>query len=134
MKSKSVYKIPNGKLLKISLIYNKKDNTVDQISIMGDFFAYPEEAIELIEDELKNTFLDKSCLLEKIKLVIKENNIEFIGLDAEGLTQGILMCLKKFSEWPDPKKTKLLLSLNSVGSKVKLGNISFNSSNSCLNI
>jgi len=94
MKSKSVYKIPNGKLLKISLIYNKKDNTVDQISIMGDFFAYPEEAIELIEDELKNTFLDKSCLLEKIKLVIKENNIEFIGLDAEGLTQGILMCLK----------------------------------------
>jgi len=61
---------------------------------MGDFFAYPEEAIELIEDELKNTFLDKSCLLEKIKLVIKENNIEFIGLDAEGLTQGILMCLK----------------------------------------
>ena len=94
MKSKSVYKIPNGKLLKISLIYNKKDNTVDQISIMGDFFAYPEEDIELIEDELKNTFLDKSCLLEKIKLVIKENNIEFIGLDAEGLTQGILMCLK----------------------------------------
>ena len=94
MKSKSVYKIPNGKLLKISLIYNKKDNTVDQISIMGDFFAYPEEAIELIEDELKNTFLDKSCLLEKIKLVLKENNIECIGLDAEGLTQGILMCLK----------------------------------------
>jgi len=94
MKSKSVYKIPNGKLLKISLIYNKRDNNIDQISIMGDFFAYPEEAIELIEDELKNTFLDKSCLLEKIKLVIKENNIEFIGLDAEGLTQGILMCLK----------------------------------------
>ncbi len=94
MQSKSVYKIPNGKLLKISLIYNGKDNTIDQISIMGDFFAYPEEAIEYMENELKNTFLDKNCLLEKINSVIKENNIEFIGLDVEGLTQGILMCLK----------------------------------------
>ena len=94
MQSKSVYKVPNGKLLKISLIYNEGDNTIDQINIMGDFFAYPEEAIELIENELKNTLLKKSYLLEKINLLIKENNIEFIGLNAEGLTQGILMCLK----------------------------------------
>jgi hypothetical protein len=94
MQSKSVYKIPNGKLLKISLIYNEKDNSIDKISIMGDFFAYPEEAIELIEDKLKNTIIEKNCLIERITSAIKKNNIEFIGLDAEGLTQGILMCLK----------------------------------------
>jgi len=94
MQNKSVYKIPNGKLLKISLNYNKKNNTINQISIMWDFFAYPEEAIEALEDKLKNTVLKKDKLIEKINFVIKENNFEFIGLDSEGLAQGILMCLK----------------------------------------
>jgi len=94
MQSKSVYKVPNGKLLKISLIYDKKNRSIDKISIMGDFFAYPEEAIETMEDELKNTKLVKDALLKKINTIINKNNIEFIGLDAEGLTTGILMCLK----------------------------------------
>jgi len=94
MQNKSVYKIPNGKLLKISLTYSKKNNTINQIRIMGDFFAYPEEAIEVLEDKLKNTVLSKDKLLGRINFVIKENNFEFIGLDAEGLAQGILMCLK----------------------------------------
>ena len=94
MISKSVYKVPNGKLLKISLIYDKKNHTIDQISIMGDFFAYPEEAVETLENSLKNIHLDKGSLLEKINNVIDENNFEFIGLDAEGLVTGILMCLK----------------------------------------
>jgi len=94
MQSKSVYKVPNGKLLKILLNYNEKENIIDKIIITGDFFAYPEEAIELIENGLKNTKIKKSCLFGKISSLIEENNIEFIGLDAEGLTQGILMCLK----------------------------------------
>jgi hypothetical protein len=92
MQSKSVYKIPDGKLLKISLDY--KDNIITEIRIMGDFFAYPEEAIEIIEDELKNSSLNRESLLDKINSVIKDNNIEFIGLNAEGLTDGIMMCLK----------------------------------------
>jgi len=94
MKSKSVYKVPNGKLLKIFLDYNEEDKLIKHVSITGDFFAYPEEAIELMEDKLKGIVLDRSCLLEKIQSVIKEYNIEFIGLNAEGLVDGILMCLK----------------------------------------
>jgi len=92
MQSKSVYKVPNGKLLKISLDYN--DTVISEIKIMGDFFAYPEEAIEIMENELKNISLDRDSLLKRINSVIKENNIEFIGLNAEGLTDGIMMCLK----------------------------------------
>jgi len=93
MNSKSVYKIPNGKLLKISLEYNENDNTISTVKIMGDFFAYPEEAIETLENELKNTQLKKEALMEKINSVIVENNIEFIGLNPEGLTEGIMRCL-----------------------------------------
>ena len=94
MQSKSVYKVPDGKLLKIFLDYNEENNTIIKIDITGDFFAYPEETIEVIENKLKDTVIEKNCLLEKINSIINDNNIELIGLDAKGLTQGILMCIK----------------------------------------
>ena len=93
MQSKSIYKVPNGKLLKIFMEYDEKSNSISSISITGDFFAYPEEAIEVMEDKLRNTSLEREILFKKINSVIKENDMEFIGLDAEGLTEGILRCL-----------------------------------------
>lgn len=94
MISKSIYKVPDGKLLKIKLNYNQKTNKINNVRITGDFFVHPEEAIEMIEEELKNLKLDKINLFEKIQSVVTQNNIELIGLDAESLTNGILMCLK----------------------------------------
>jgi len=94
MNSKSVYKIPKGKLVKISLEYDESNNTISNVKITGDFFAYPEESIEILENSLKNTELKKEKLLKKIDSIINSNNIEFIGLDAEGLSEGIMRCLK----------------------------------------
>jgi hypothetical protein len=94
MKSNSTYKVPGGKLLKITLEFDKEKNLINNLKITGDFFAYPEEAIELIEDELRNSLLTKEVLIKKINSIIKDNQIEFIGLNAEGLTDGIMKCLK----------------------------------------
>jgi predicted RNA methylase len=94
MQLKSVYKVPNGKLLKIILDYNTNNKLINNIKITGDFFAYPEESIDIIEKKLIDTLLIKEDLLEKINFVIKQYNIEFIGLDAEGLVEGILRCIK----------------------------------------
>jgi len=94
MQSKSIYKVPNGKLLKISLDYDEKDNSINKIKIMGDFFAYPEESIESMENELKNMSLEKESLIKKINSIIESYDIKFIGLHAVGLTEGILMCKK----------------------------------------
>jgi lipoate-protein ligase A len=92
MQSHSIYKVPQGKLLKISLEYDENKNIITEIRITGDFFAYPEEAIELLEKKLSGTVLDHVHLLEKITSLISEYHIQFIGVNAEGLTQGILMC------------------------------------------
>ena len=92
MQSKSVYKVPNGKLLKIFLDYNEKNDSINMIRITGDFFAYPEEAIEIIENELKGEVLDKRKLAEKINKIVTKQDIKFIGLDAEGLAEGIVLC------------------------------------------
>jgi lipoate-protein ligase A len=93
MKSQSVYKIPQGKLVKISVEYDEDTHVLRNIKITGDFFAYPEEAIEVIEQHLKNTVLEQGLLQQKISSIITQNHFEFIGLTAEGLTQGILMCI-----------------------------------------
>jgi hypothetical protein len=92
MRSSSIYKVPQGKLLKISVEYDEKNNVIMDIRIMGDFFAYPEEAVELMETKLRNTEIERGQLLEKISSLITEYHIQFIGLNAEGLTKGILMC------------------------------------------
>ena len=94
MNSKSVYKIPDGKLLKISLDYNDKNKKILGLLITGDFFVYPEEAIEILEKKLISTMLNEKILKDKINNVIRENKIEFIGLNTEGLVTGIMMCLK----------------------------------------
>jgi len=94
MQLKSVYKVPNGKLLKIILDYDINNKQINKINITGDFFAYPEESIDIMEKKLIDTLLIKEELLEKINSVIKQYNIEFIGLDAEGLVEGILRCIK----------------------------------------
>ncbi|MEM4258326.1 MAG: lipoate protein ligase C-terminal domain-containing protein [Candidatus Thermoplasmatota archaeon] len=88
----SVYKVPNGKLLKIFLTYNKNDNCIENIKITGDFFAYPEEAIELLEQALQKTFFTQDHVFNTIRSVVQKHNIQFIGLSADELTKGILMC------------------------------------------
>lgn len=93
MRSHSVYKVPQGKLLKISLEYDEKHNVIRDIRITGDFFAYPEEAIELMETQLKNMSMEREVLQRKISSIISTYHMQFIGLNAEGLTQGILMCV-----------------------------------------
>jgi lipoate-protein ligase A len=89
MRSQSVYKVPQGKLLKISVEFDEKNKVIKDIRITGDFFAYPEEAIELMETKLKNTTLEREQLQQKISSIITKYHIQFIGLNPEGLTQGI---------------------------------------------
>ena len=76
-------KVPNGKLLKVNL--NIKDNKIEQLKILGDFFLYPEEAITKIEDSLIGIKKDK--LLSKIKDIIKKNSINILGFSAKNLNE-----------------------------------------------
>jgi len=92
MQSNSIYKIPNGKLLKVKIEHN--DNKIKSIKITGDFFIYPEEAIDKIEKELIDIKLERIIVFEKLNEIVNNDNIEFIGLNIDGLTDGIMMCLK----------------------------------------
>jgi len=83
------YKVPNGKLLKIS--FEKKDDIIQNIKITGDFFLYPEEKITVLEDALTGEKLDKLTIQQELEEVILTEKIELFGIDSESIVKAIFL-------------------------------------------
>ena len=92
MNIKSIYKVPEGKLLKIYTDIDETNNTIKNININGDFFAYPEESITELEKILQQKSFKMKDIIEIITSFIETNQIQFIGIDAESLTEAIMRC------------------------------------------
>ncbi len=85
MLKKSIYKIPGGKIIKVSL--EEEQGKINKVEISGDFFLYPEESIIILEKSLEGVCLDNAK--EKIDEVIKNNKLQLFGLSAEGIVQAL---------------------------------------------
>ena len=77
-----------GKIVKISMSYNKESQLIHSIKITGDFFIHPEEVIEQLEHGLCGIKLEKEDLKNKIHWVLK--NSEFFGFEIDSLVDVIL--------------------------------------------
>lgn len=88
---KAIYKVPNGKLLKIFL--EDSGGAITSIKITGDFFTYPEENIEKLETHLSGTALTKESLTKKVEEFLQNNSTTFFGLDVESLISTILSAI-----------------------------------------
>ena len=88
---KRAYKVyKSQKLIRIKLEYDETENTINWITIAGDFFLYPEEALEILEAALIGTKLDREALKQEIDKCLK--NSEAYGFDSTSLTEAILGC------------------------------------------
>ncbi len=87
-RARNVYK--SQKLIRIMLEYDEIENTINWITIAGDFFVYPEEALERLEADLIGIKLEKETLKQKIDNFLK--NSEVYGFDSTSLTYAILDC------------------------------------------
>ena len=86
---KAIYKVPNGKLLKVSL-ERDNNNNIQFVKITGDFFTYPEENIEHLEKYLIGATLSPEALKESIEDFLRRSPTEFFGLDVESLIHTIM--------------------------------------------
>jgi lipoate---protein ligase len=84
----NVYK--SQKLIRIMLEYDEIENTINWIRIAGDFFVYPEEALESLETSLIGIKLQEETLKQEIDNCLK--NSEAYGFDSASLTDAILGC------------------------------------------
>ncbi|HEV3432503.1 MAG TPA: lipoate protein ligase C-terminal domain-containing protein [Nitrososphaera sp.] len=78
------------KLIRVMLEYDETENTINRIIITGDFFLYPEEALETLETSLIGTRLERKTLKQVIENSL--DNTEVYGFDSTSLTEAILGC------------------------------------------
>ena len=77
-----------GKIVKINLSYKEESQIIKSIKITGDFFIYPEEVIEELEQGLCGIKLEKEDLENKMKLILEDSKI--FGFDIDSLVKMIL--------------------------------------------
>ncbi|MBM3283783.1 hypothetical protein FJY90_06095 [Candidatus Gottesmanbacteria bacterium] len=89
MIKRSIYKIPDGKLVKIEL--KEKQGKIIRIKITGDFFIYPEEMIYSLEDHLVGCTIERTVLKNKIEKWLRKYQIDCFGITSTGLADAIIM-------------------------------------------
>ena len=80
-----VVRIPGGKTLEIIMTVNK-DCRIADISISGDFFVYPPEALEMLERELRGCS-NTDCIASVVSRTSKA--AEALGFNWEQLVEAI---------------------------------------------
>ena len=85
MEGKSTYKVPKGKLLKVTVKW--EGNRLEDVKIMGDFFMHPESAIRYLEESLKGSEIsDARGIIEGF---MDSKEVKVLGFDAESLFKAI---------------------------------------------
>jgi hypothetical protein len=70
-----------------------KNNRMSTLKITGDFFIYPEEALEIIEQELLGIAIDKEQLKNKIEGIYEQQQISTPGIIIDDWVTVILKAL-----------------------------------------
>lgn len=86
------HKLPNGKLVRLSI---NGEKSISSIRITGDFFCYPEEAIEQMEQLLLGTPFSINAVAIKSKLdaYINDNKVTLVGITTEAVASMIVEAL-----------------------------------------
>lgn len=80
-------KSQGGKLFRVK--FNLTNNIIINLQITGDFFIYPENALEIIERELEGCDLDYEKIVKTFEETTQLNKISVIGFTAKDLANAI---------------------------------------------
>ncbi len=85
------YKVPGGKLLRVTLELDEGADpvTIASINLNGDFFMHPEEAIEELESRLVNVSWETEALQDTVQAFF-DTDVQVIGADVESIVHVIL--------------------------------------------
>jgi lipoate-protein ligase A len=81
------YETPGGR---IRIILRRKNDTIDDIVISGDFNFQPKEELQHLEDQLAGQPLEAGLLLGAIESFYSEKGIQSPGVSPEDLVRAIL--------------------------------------------
>jgi len=81
------FKAPKG-LIKIEL--ELADDAISQVSISGDFFMYPEDALERLEQALVGVKADRESLLTAVQRFYGSTGVQTPMVEPEHWVEAIL--------------------------------------------
>ncbi len=70
--------------------FSIKEESIAEIKITGDFFIYPEEGIEFLEQALQNTFLENDSLEKRIAEIYDQYSLSTPGISIKDWVTVIL--------------------------------------------
>jgi lipoate-protein ligase A len=80
------------KLIRVNIDYSEK---IDAITISGDFFIHPEEAVELMENQIKGLALSELDLISpRISSLINSHDIRLIGITPQIIEEVVKEAVK----------------------------------------
>jgi len=82
--------------LRISVVFDSSSEEIKEIKIFGDFFMYPEDALEEIEGCLIGVKPEYNTIIEKIRKVINRKSVVMIGINEEDITYALLKAFEIF--------------------------------------
>ncbi|MEM3420742.1 MAG: lipoate protein ligase C-terminal domain-containing protein [Candidatus Hadarchaeum sp.] len=88
----SEFKAPKG-VIKVELSLSD-DNTISKISLSGDFFIYPEEALEHLEKSLLGIKAEFSSLMSVIKNFYQKTGVSTPLIGPEHWVEAILRAVR----------------------------------------
>ena len=85
-------KVPGGKLLIIKVSYGER---IEEVKILGDFFIYPESAVQEIEAALRgiDAKSTEGYIAELVGGVAKRSKAEMIGVNPVAIAQTLRMAM-----------------------------------------
>lgn len=85
---KTIIRKPGGKTLIIEVII--ENNKIKELIISGDFFAYPEDQIDELEEKTRNLTIQQA--LEVINKNLR--TVKLLGITPEDIMEGIRQALR----------------------------------------
>lgn len=83
-------KVPNGKMLKVSVEFEK--DRIEKVIIRGDFFIHPEESLDDLEMTLKGSGYNRKDIGNTVAKFFERRGLIAFGITPKAVTDAIMNC------------------------------------------
>jgi lipoate---protein ligase len=85
------YKVPGGKLLRVSLALDQSYDppVIHEITLTGDFFMHPEDAIEELEERLVGVPWEAEAIRDRVS-AFYASDVQVIGAEVDDVVHIIM--------------------------------------------
>ncbi|UCG69189.1 MAG: hypothetical protein JSV09_15630 [Thermoplasmata archaeon] len=84
------YKVPNGKLLKITVEFQGK--RIERVMIKGDFFIHPEESLDELEIKLRGVAYERKVISDIVGEYFEKEGLIAFGITPKAVVDSIMKC------------------------------------------